>query len=117
MKLATPLLSFFYVSADETGARQLFIATSGVYPPAKPAENAALTSGVPPPTGLGVMKGSNGKVGSGGYLANWNGDINSKKIVDEYNEKGVGKTVWEWTMGIFERVEKINQGKTDATTS
>jgi hypothetical protein len=117
LKLASPILSFFYVSAEETGARQLFIATSGVYTPAKPAENAAFASGVPPPNGLGVMKGSNGKVGSGGYVVSWNGDINGKKIVEEYNAKGVGKTVWEWTMGIFERVEKLDKGKAPASTS
>lgn len=111
LKVAGPLLSFFYVSAEETGARQLFIATSGVYPPAKPAGNAALASGAPVPRGLAVMKGSNGKAGSGGYVVSWNGDINGKKIVEEYNEKGVGKTVWEWTMGIFERVEKLDKGK------
>jgi len=112
-----PLLLPFMVNVEETGARQLFIATSGVYPPAKPAENAALASGVPAPRGLEIMKGANGQIGSGAYLVNWNGDITGKKkILDEYHEKGVGKIVWEHTMGIFERVEKINKGRAEART-
>ena len=111
-----PLILPFMVSPEETGARQLFIATSGVYPPAKPAGNEALASGVPAPKGLEIMKGANGQVGSGGYLVNWNDDITGKKILDEYHEKGVGKIVWEHTMGIFERVEKINKGRAEAGT-
>jgi hypothetical protein len=114
LTLLKPVLYPFMVSPAETGARQLFLATSGVYPPAKPAENAALASGVPGPKGFEIMKGANGQVGSGSYLVNWNGDITGKKILDEYHEKGVGKIVWEHTMGIFGRVEKINKGRSEA---
>lgn len=98
------------VGREETGARQLFHATSGVYPPAKPVGDAG---GVPAPNGLEIMKGVEGQVGTGGYAVNWNGDITGKKILEEYREKGVGKTVWEHTMGIFERVEKVNKGRAD----
>ncbi|PMD50483.1 NAD(P)-binding protein [Hyaloscypha bicolor E] len=118
MKVATPLLSLFFVSADETGQRQLFLASSGIYPPAKPAQGAPLAAGVPFPKDFSVSKGSNGKVGSGAYLVNWNGDISgNEKILSDYREKGVGKTVWEHTMGIFKQVEKINQGGIDSATS
>jgi hypothetical protein len=107
MKVATPLLSLFFVSADETGQRQLFLASSGIYAPAKPAEGAPLAAGVPFSEDFSVSKGSNGKVGSGAYLVNWNGDISGKeKILSDYREKGVGKTVWEHTMRIFEQVEE-----------
>jgi len=106
-----PLLSPFSVSADETGARQLFIATSGLYPPAKPFNGNVTASGVAPPKGLNVLPGANGAEGSGAYLVNWNNDITGQKssLLKEYREKGVGKTVWEHTMGIFKRVEQINQ--------
>ncbi|KAF4625754.1 hypothetical protein G7Y89_g12411 [Cudoniella acicularis] len=41
MKMFLPLLSLAMVGQEETGQRQLFIATSGIYPPAKPAEGGA----------------------------------------------------------------------------
>lgn len=114
LKAFSPLLSPLMVGADETGARQLFNATSGLYPPVKPFENDPLASGVPVPWGLKqVMTGSNGKEGSGGYLVSWNNEITGKQnLLKEYREKGVGATVWEHTMEIFERVKKINQERT-----
>ena len=109
-RAATPLLSLFMVSAEETGARQLFIATSGLYPPAKPFENSPLASGVAPPKGLTPMPGGNGVVGSGAYLINWNNEVTGKQtLLAEYRENGAGKTIWEHTMGIFQRVEKVNR--------
>lgn len=106
-KVFTPIISPFAVSLEETGARQLFIATSGMYPPGKPAAGSAATAaGVPVPKGEAVLKGLDGKVGSGGYAVNWDGKITGKKsILDEYHAKGVGKIVWEHTMGVFERVK------------
>ena len=109
----TSLMSVLTVSLEETGARQLFIATSGVYPPAKPLKDDTLASGVPAPKGLhSPMLGANTVAGSGAYLVNWNGDATGKqKLLKEYREKNVGATVWEHTMGIFERVAKINQAR------
>jgi hypothetical protein len=99
-------------SAEETGQRQLFAATSAHYSPAKPASEAAFASGVPVPKGLGVATGSDGQIGSGGYLVNWNGEITGKsKILSDLRENGVAKTIWEHTVGTFERVEKLNQAK------
>jgi len=118
MKVATPLFSFFFTSADETGDRQLFFATSGIYPPAKPAEGAPLAAGVPLSKELITSKGSNGKVGSGAYIVNWNGDITGKeKVLSDYRSQGFGKTVWEHTMGIFKQVENINEGGSDPATN
>lgn len=112
MLLSTP----FTVSADETGNRQLFLASSGIYPPAK--LGSPLAGGVPFSNDLSVSKGSNGKIGSGGYIVNWNGDITGKeKLLSEYREEGVGKTVWEHTMSMFAKAEEINEGRTDAATS
>jgi hypothetical protein len=116
VKVLMPVLSPFTVGAGETGARQLFIATSGLYPPAKPFENDPLASGVPVPWGLKqIMLGSDGKEGSGGYIVNWNNEITGKqKLLKEYREKGAGATIFKHTLGIFERVEKINQERTTA---
>lgn len=114
MKVFTPVISLFAVSAEETGARQLFLATSGLYPPAKPADGSITAAGVTAPKGVSVMKGVDGKVGSGGYLADWDGEITGKKtLLDEYHNKGVGQIVWEHTMGVFAKVDKNAEAKPD----
>lgn len=112
-KVLTPLMSMLTVSQEETGARQLFIATSGVYPPARTLENETLASGIPAPNGLPTpMLGADMVAGSGAYLVNWNGEATGKqKLLKEYRTKNVGATVWEHTMGIFERVANINQAR------
>jgi len=113
VKILMPVFTVFTVSAEETGERQLFLATSAMYPPAKPGQSK-VASGVPLAEGMAVAEGANGT--PGGYLVNWNGEITGKgKLVAGYRADGISKVVWEHTMGIFERVEKINQGK--ATSS
>ena len=78
IRVLTPILSLFTVGADETGARQLFMATSGIYPPLKPFEGGAGAAGVPLQKGLEVMEGGSGKLGDGGYVLNWNCDVTGK---------------------------------------
>lgn len=115
LKALTPVFSPFFVSADETGKRQLFHATSAIYPPARPAQDGNLAGGVPvtDTKSVSVAKGSNSTIGSGAYLVNWNGDITGKQsLLSDYREKGVGKIIWQHTLGIFNSVEKINEGRT-----
>ncbi|KAK2630489.1 hypothetical protein QTJ16_001309 [Diplocarpon rosae] len=111
LKLITPLISVFAVGSHETGERQLFHATSGMFAPARPAYNMPFASGVPLATGQAVAVGSNGQIGSGGYLVNWKGDRAQKAKLTELEESEVSKIVWEKTAEVFERVENINQGK------
>jgi hypothetical protein len=107
LKMFLPVLSPFMVSHDETGERHLFMATSGMYPPLKPAEASA--AGVSPQKGVEVVKGSSGQVGSGGYLLSYRGEATGKqKLLAEYRKKRIAETVWEHTAGVFERVRKIN---------
>jgi hypothetical protein len=109
-KVLMPLLLPFTVGADETGSRQLFMATSGIYPPLKPFEDAAGAAGVPPQKGTEVVQGGSGQIGDGGYNLNWNCEVTGKsKLLADYRQNGVSKTVWEHTMSVFDRVEKINQ--------
>jgi hypothetical protein len=106
LKVLTPLISLAGVGADETGARQLFLATSGIYPPAKPASESTTAVGAPTPKDVPVATGVDGKVGSGGYAVNWDGKVTGKKsILDEYHAKGVGKIVWEHTMETFQKIK------------
>lgn len=120
LRVLQPLFSPFSVSQEETGARQLFHATSGMYAPLKPAEGAKIesgASGVPLREGQEVAEGSVGEIGSGAYLVNWNGDITAKGKLDGYRKQGVSKTVWEHTLGIFERVEKLNVERESANAT
>ena len=114
VKAFSQLITPFTVSAEETGARQLFIATSGMYPPAK-VQDGPLAAGVPMPKGVEVAKAGSGK--AGGYIVNWNCDITGKEnILKEYRNQGVSKTIYEHTIGIFERVEKINRERAVKST-
>jgi hypothetical protein len=112
LKVAQPLLSPFSVSQEETGVRQLFHATSGMYPPANPIPGAKFATGVGLTESLQVAEGSAGSKGSGAYLVNWNGDITGKKtLLENYRKQGIAKTIWEHTMGVFQQVEKANKDK------
>lgn len=113
-KILTPLMAAITVSQEETGARQLFIATSGLYPPAKPFKDDKLASGVPAPKGFNSpFVGANGVAGSGAYLANWNCEAatGKQKLLKQYREENVGAKIWDHTMGIFDRAAKINQAR------
>ena len=77
----------------------------------KPFESAATASGVSPEKGLEVTQGASGDIGDGGYNLNYKGDFTKGKMLDAYRQDGVSKTVWEHTMSVFSRVEKINQDR------
>lgn len=118
IKVLTPVLAFLAVSPAETGARQLFIATSAMYSPAKIQDGAPLSAGVPIPEGLGVAKGSNSEEGSGGYIVNWNGEPTGKqKILGEYRDLGISKKIYEHTMQIFQSVEQVNRDRGKGVTA
>lgn len=105
MKGLTPLLRPWSVSVEETGERQLFIATSGLFAPREGVPGAKI------PKGSEIVKGADGVNGSGGYIVNWDGEVVGKPIVKKYIEEGLGETVWEHTMRTFEEVAKINKGR------
>lgn len=109
--LITVLSPFAVVSAEETAQRQLFHATSAMYPPRTPVPGASTASGVSLAEGLQISQGADENIGSGGYLSNWNSDaIKQKNLLRSYREKGYGKIIWDHTIDVFERVEKINAG-------
>ena len=104
------LMKPFLVGLEETGQRQLFNLTSGLFPPGNAFDGAPFAAGVSVPSGTSVAKGSNGTVGSGAYLVNWNNEVTGKeRLLKEYRETGAARIVCEHTMGIFDRVENINQ--------
>lgn len=99
----------FAVSLEETAQRQLFHATSGIYPPASPALKSSAAGGVSPKTGESISEGADEKTGSGAYLTHWNGDaIKQKTFLRDYRAQGYGKIIYDHTMEVFERVQKQN---------
>lgn len=103
------VLSPWVISQEETGQRQLFHATSGIYPPAQPAVGSKTAVGVSPENGLSAISGADEKIGSGAYLTHWNGDaIKQKTFLTEYRAGGYGKIIWDHTMSVLDRVEKLN---------
>ncbi|KAL3419325.1 short-chain dehydrogenase [Phlyctema vagabunda] len=106
LKILTPLFYPFTVGLEETGQRQLYIATSGVFPPLD-SSKASTASGVSISNDQVISKGPNDSSGGGAYLAHWKGyAIGNTKNLNYYREKGLGKTAWDHTMAVFARVEK-----------
>ena len=88
-KLVMPLARPWRVGIEETGERQLFIATSPRLAPREGVPDAPL------PKEVEAAEGADEIVGSGGYLVNWNGEVAGKPIVERYmaewgREDGLG---------------------------
>ncbi|KAL5363830.1 hypothetical protein BJX96DRAFT_167804 [Aspergillus floccosus] len=93
----------FSISEQESGERNLFIATSAAYPPAGPSDPSKI--GVPLPDGVQTSIASNGKLGGGSYILNYDGaNATNKKIMNEYRQKDFARKVWEHTETTFKKV-------------
>lgn len=98
-----PLTKFLTVGVEESGVRNLFLATSAAYPPKGVRE--APDAGVALPAGLGVARGSDWEAGSGCYLLNWDGEpVGDKKLLDGYRKRDMERKIWEHTQEVFDRV-------------
>ncbi|PYH43697.1 NAD(P)-binding protein [Aspergillus saccharolyticus JOP 1030-1] len=91
------------MSPEESGQRNLHIATSAAYPAARPKDPSYV--GTPLGEGLRTAAASTGKVGGGSYLLNYDGRNAAKeKLLAEYREQGFPGKVWEHTLETFKRV-------------
>lgn len=105
--VAGSILSFLSrplsMSEEESGERNLFVATSAAYPPASPADPAKV--GVPLPEGVQTSVASTGKIGSGSYILNYDGaDATNAKLMKEFREKDLATKVWDHTVMTFKKV-------------
>ncbi|OIW32954.1 NAD(P)-binding protein [Coniochaeta ligniaria NRRL 30616] len=92
------------VSAQECGERQTYYCTSGMYPAAHSGKGVA---GVPLVDGVNVAPGVDGKIGSGVYSVEWDGEggkRETEKFIREHREAGLVDKLWEHTIGEFERI-------------
>lgn len=96
----------FFVPLEESGERHLYAATSQVFVPKRDGEGSTAA------VAAAAAVGSDGVKGSGGYLLNWNGDVVGKQnLLRKYREEGVGKTVWQHTLDVFQNVCGTKDGK------
>ncbi|OJJ31411.1 hypothetical protein ASPWEDRAFT_54580 [Aspergillus wentii DTO 134E9] len=94
-----PLMWPLSVNLGESGERHLFHLSSARYP----AKNGLQNQGVPVDTAE-IAKGTTGETGSGAYLLNWKGDVRpTRKVMQEYREKGVGELVWKHTQELWDQ--------------
>ncbi|KAH9832141.1 short chain dehydrogenase [Teratosphaeria destructans] len=62
-----------------------------------------------PARGVDVMRGSDGEIGSGAYLLDWDGkSIGDETLLRRYREQGLRRKVWEHTMAMFAQAERLN---------
>ncbi|KAF3232027.1 hypothetical protein TWF191_004003 [Orbilia oligospora] len=96
------------IPADESGERNLFNATSEIYPASKNAEEViALLGGEGKGEGEEVAVGLDGVKGSGCYTIHANGTAKSgKKVLLEYRETGFREKFWEHTLSVYKRIEE-----------
>ena len=101
-----PLITPLCISVQECGERNLFHSTSAMYPGAHSSASAA-SHLTPVPVGSHVVTGVDGKVGSGVYCVDWNGEIINRceSVFRTWREKGMNKKVWEHTMVAFKTIE------------
>lgn len=86
------------VSAQESGERNVFLATSMAYPPMAYAGDAGKD-------GLDVAIASTGQAGGGSYLVNFDGtDATNQTLMADYRQRHYPKKLWEHTLHVFQRV-------------
>ncbi|KAK6348014.1 hypothetical protein TWF718_005835 [Orbilia javanica] len=99
------------VPEEESGERNLFYATSGIYPPSKGAKEVErLFGGDAKGEGEDVALGLDGVEGSGCYTLHWDGSAKSgNKVLLGYRETGFRETFWEHTLAVYKGIEEKYQ--------
>ena len=97
-------LAFKRMPLKECGERHAFLCTSAKYPPSKDTES---TSGVPLTPSIQIAKGVDGRIGSGVYSVNHEGESMKPEIEEllgQYRREGMVEKVWKHTEGEFSRI-------------
>ncbi|KAK5111078.1 hypothetical protein LTR85_012272 [Meristemomyces frigidus] len=101
VKVMYAVMTPWILNVEESGERHFFQMTNKCYPAAEGAV------GIDPPEGVSVVRGSNGEIGSGAYLLNWDGKAaGDESSLRKYRELGMTQRVWEHTMEVFEQAER-----------
>jgi len=90
----------------EAGERQVFLATSGRFPPGMRVDDGtvAVTAGVPAAGGMTVSLGLDGEKGSGVYPVSMDGEVGSFKVretLQRLRDEDVVRKLWLHTEEVF----------------
>lgn len=91
------------VPVQESGERNVFLATSGAFP----GRDGGERDGIELVEGLSVAKGVDGKPGSGVYSLDYDGAEAGQSIMnllEGYRKEGMVERVWEHAQAEFERI-------------
>jgi len=113
VKVMYAVMTPWILNVKESGERHFFQLTNKCYPAAKGAV------GIEPPDNVEVIQGSNGKIGSGAYLLDWDGKpAGDQAFLAKYRDLGMGEKTWQHTMSMFEQAERLNpkSGKRPASS-
>ena len=109
VKVLYAVMTPWILNVQESGERHFFQMTSRCYPAANGNGGGNGGVGLPIPDGLEMTRGSNGEVGSGAYLLDWDGkSTGDERLLRKYRELGMGAKVWEHTMAMFRQAERLN---------
>ncbi|KAF3908976.1 hypothetical protein ABW20_dc0106011 [Dactylellina cionopaga] len=98
---------WFLIPEEESGERNLFYATSEIYPSASIGAGKEQPSEEAKAEGEGIAVGLDGIKGSGCYTLHWDGTAkNGNPILLEYRETGFREKVWEHTLAVYKGVEE-----------
>ncbi|KAK5134779.1 hypothetical protein LTR08_006154 [Meristemomyces frigidus] len=104
IKVLYAVMTPWIINVRESGERHFFQMTNKCYPATKGPV------GLERPEGIDVVQGSNGQVGSGAYLLDWDGKAaGDVSVLKKYRELDMGNKVWEHTMQIFQHAERMNR--------
>ncbi|EMC93945.1 hypothetical protein BAUCODRAFT_150179 [Baudoinia panamericana UAMH 10762] len=104
VKVMYAVMTPWILDVKESGERHFFQMTNQCYP----SRNGSV--GIPPPPGIQTMKGSDGEVGSGAYLLDWDGkSTGDEAVLRKYRELGMLNKVVDHTTQIFEQAERRNR--------
>lgn len=108
VKVMYAVMTPWVLNVQESGARHFFQMTSRCYPAADGGV------GIDVPSGLNVMRGSNGTQGSGAYLLDWDGKpTGDERLLQKYRDLGFGSTAWDHTFKMFEQVDARSRSSSE----
>ena len=97
-RIVGPLVRrFVAISAEECGSRSLFLGTS-IFAPQQDSHSATKTAG--------LVKGTNGILGSGAYAVGADSEtVTSKAYLATLRKEGFEAVIWEHTMKVFNEIQ------------
>ncbi|KAK6439418.1 hypothetical protein LTR95_004366 [Oleoguttula sp. CCFEE 5521] len=112
VKVLYSVMSPWILNVQESGERHFFQLTSQSFPPAewRGDDETSPQPGIPVQKGFGIMRGSDGTVGSGAYLLDWDSKpTGDEKVLKRYRDEDLGPVVWEHTMKMFAQAEELRE--------